>query len=83
MSACVVYESEDYSIHCLKQSGIATHAASCISQLIAEMLAAPDDDDDDPFLASDDNENEWTDCWKYGLTSPSYTYSLAQDIYCV
>ena len=32
---------------------------SCISQLSAEMLAAPDDDDDDPFLInSDDDEDE-------------------------
>ena len=46
--------SEDSSVHCLKQSGIAADAASRISQLTAEMLAARDDDDDDPFLSSDD-----------------------------
>ena len=50
--------SEDSSIHCLKQSGIAADAASRISQLTAEMLAARDDDDDDPFLSSDDDEDE-------------------------
>ena len=44
--------------YCLKQSGIATDAVSCISPLTAEMLAASDDDDDDPFLTSDDNEDE-------------------------
>ena len=37
------------------------HAASRISQLSAEMLAAPVDDDD-PFLTSDDDENERNDC---------------------
>ena len=45
-------------MHCLKQCGIAVDAASRISQLIAEMLAALDDDDDDPCLTSDDNEDE-------------------------
>ena len=40
------------------QFGTAADAASHISQLIAEMLAAPDEDDNDPFLTSDDDENE-------------------------
>ena len=62
------YLSEDSSIHCLKQSGIAARAASRISQLGAEMLAAPNDDND-PFLTSDDNENERNDCRRYRLTS--------------
>ena len=40
------------------QNGTAADAASRISQLFAEMLAAPDEDDNDPFLSSDDNEDE-------------------------
>ena len=62
VSACVVYGSEDFSIQCLKQSGIGAHAASHISQLIVEMSAAPDEEDNDPFLTSDDDEDERTDC---------------------
>ena len=78
--------SEDSNIHCLKRSGIAAHAASRISQLSGEMLAAPDNDDD-PFLTLDDNpfltldddlfltlddyKNERNDCQGYGLTSSS------------
>ena len=40
------------------QNGTAADAASRISQLFAEMLAAPDEDDIDSFLTSDDNEDE-------------------------
>ena len=50
--------SEDSSILCFKQSGIAADTALCISQLTAEMLAACDNDDDDPFLSSDDDEDK-------------------------
>ena len=39
-------------------TGTYADAASRISQLTAEMLAARDDDDDDPFLSSDDDEGE-------------------------
>ena len=53
-----VAESEDSSIDCLKQSGIAADSVSCIFQLTAEILAARDDDDDDPILSSDDDEDE-------------------------
>ena len=74
-----IWERGLQRIHCLKQSGIAVHAASRISQLSAEMLAAPDDDDD-PFLTWDDNETneitvEDTD-WLHLAT-----HFLAQDIY--
>ena len=69
VNACAVYASTRYiasSIHtlpqaythCLKQSGIAAHAASRISQLTAEMLVARDNDDNDPFLSLDDDEDE-------------------------
>ena len=50
--------SEDSSIHCLKQNGIAADVVSHISQLTAELLAAPYDNDDDPFLPSDDDQDE-------------------------
>ena len=40
------------------QSGIAADAASHISQLTAEILAALDDDDDDSFLTSDYDEDK-------------------------
>ena len=55
---------EDSSIHCLKQSQIVADAACRISQLTAEilaapeMLAAPDGNDDDPLLTSYDDEDE-------------------------
>ena len=42
----------------MPQNGIAADAASRISQLTAEILAARDDDDDDPFFSSDDDEDE-------------------------
>ena len=51
--ACALYRTENFSIHCLKQKGIAADEASHISLLSAETLAAPDDDDDDPSLTSD------------------------------
>ena len=50
--------SEDSSIHCLKQGGVAAGVPSNISQLTAEMLAAPDVNDNDPFLSVDDDEDE-------------------------
>ena len=53
-----MYGSEDSSVQCLKQNGIAVHAASRILLLIGEMLSTHDDDDDNPFLTSDDDENE-------------------------
>ena len=40
------------------QSRIAADAVFRISQLTAEVLAAPDDVDDDSFLTSDDDEDE-------------------------
>ena len=62
VSACAVYGSEDFSIQCLKQSGIGADAASHISQLIAEMSAAPNKDDNDSFFTSGGDEDEQTDC---------------------
>ena len=50
--------SENSSIHSLKQSEIAAKAASRISKLTAEMLAAPNDNNDDRFLSSDDDQDE-------------------------
>ena len=47
----------DSSIYYPKQSGITADAAFRISQLSAEMLAAPYDDDNGPFLTSDDDED--------------------------
>ena len=47
--------------HTLPQAridGIAADAASRISLLSAETLAAPDDDDDNPFLTLDEDEDE-------------------------
>ena len=40
------------------QSRSAPDAVSRISQLTAEVLAAPDDDDNNPFLTSANNEDE-------------------------
>ena len=40
------------------QSGIAADPVSGISQLTAEMLAAPDDDNEDPFLTSNDDDDD-------------------------
>ena len=50
--------SKDSSVHCLNQSEIAADAVLHISQLIAEMLAAPYNNDDDPVLSSDDDQDE-------------------------
>ena len=43
-----------------KQSGIAVHAASWVSQLSAEMLEAPDDDNDPFLLQTTKKTNEIT-----------------------
>ena len=74
--------SEDPSIHCLKQSGMAAHAASCNSQLSGERLAAFDNYND-PFFTLYDDENERNDCQWYGLTSSSYSLLSARYLLCI
>ena len=72
-------------IHCLEQNGIAAYTASCIFQLYAEMLAAPDNDEDDPFLTSDDDEDELEEN-KLTVEDTDWfhlvTYFFAQAVYC-
>ena len=69
------------------QSGTAADTSSHISQLTAEMLAAPDNNDDDPFLSCDDNEDELKPN-KLIMTVKDMdwlhlvTWFLAQPVYC-
>ena len=57
VTAWAQYGTENFSIHCLKQNGIAADEASHISMLSAETLAAPDNNDNNPFSTSDDKDD--------------------------
>ena len=81
VNACVLYGSENSSIHCLKQSGNSAHSTSRISQLSAEMLAVSDDEND-PFLLSEDDENEQGDYRRYADWLHLAAHFLAQTSYC-